>query len=78
MHPVNDHTSDELDRFGTSLTTSFQLGVPPRVVMEIVGHAALEMTMNVYAHVALDDQRQALDRLNGLLDDLDGTGDATA
>jgi integrase len=37
--------------------------------MEIVGHSALEMTMNVYAHVALDDQREALNRLNGLLDD---------
>ena len=40
----------------------------PRVVMEIVGHAALEMTMNVYAHVAVDEQRAALDRLDGLLD----------
>jgi len=39
--------------------------------MEIVGHAALEMTMNVYAHVALDDQRAALGRLNVLLDDPD-------
>jgi integrase len=45
------------------------LGVNPRVVMEIVGHAALEMTMNVYGHIALDDQRAALDRLNGLLDE---------
>jgi integrase len=45
------------------------LGVNPRVVMEIVGHAALEMMMNVYGHVALDDQRAALDRLNGLLDE---------
>ena len=33
------------------------------LVMEIVGHAALEMTMNVYGHIALDDQRAALDRL---------------
>ena len=44
----------------------------------MVGHAALEMTMNVYAHVAVDEQRMALDKLDGLLDDLDGTGDATA
>jgi hypothetical protein len=42
------------------------LGVPPRVVMEIAGHAAIEMTMNVNGHVALDDRRAALDRLNGL------------
>jgi len=44
------------------------LGVNPRLVMEIVGHAAPEMTMNVYGRVALD-QRAALDRLNGLLDE---------
>jgi integrase len=42
------------------------LGVPPRTVMEIAGHSALEMTMNVYAHVTLDDKRQALDRLEEL------------
>ncbi len=40
------------------------LGVSPRVVMEIVGHSAIEMTMNVYAHVSLDNQRAALDLLN--------------
>jgi integrase len=44
------------------------LGVPPRTVMEIVGHITLEMTMNVYAHVSLDDKRSALDRLGELLD----------
>jgi integrase len=53
----------------TCVSLLLGLGVPPRVVMEIVGHAALEMTMNVYAHVALDDQRAALDQLNGLLDE---------
>ncbi len=42
------------------------LGVPPRTVMEIVGHSALEMTMNVYAHVTLDDKREALGRLDDL------------
>jgi integrase len=48
------------------------LGVPPRTVMEIVGHATLEMTMNVYAHVTLDDKRTALDQLGELLDAEDG------
>jgi integrase len=42
------------------------LGVPPRTVMEIAGHSALEMTMNVYAHVTLDDKREALERLDEL------------
>lgn len=53
----------------TCVSLLLSLGVPPRVVMKIVGHAAIEMTMNVYGHVALDDQRAALDLLNGLLDD---------
>ena len=52
----------------TCVSLLLTLGVNPRVVMEIVGHAALEMTMNVYAHVAVDEQRAALDRLDGLLD----------
>lgn len=49
------------------------LGVSPRAVMEIVGHSAIEMTMNVYAHVTLDNQRAALDLLNAQLiaDDAD-------
>jgi integrase len=38
-------------------------------VMEIVGHSAIEMTMNVYAHVSLDNQRAALDLLNAQLVD---------
>ena len=34
--------------------------------MEIAGHSALEMTMNVYAHVTLDDKREALEKLGDL------------
>lgn len=44
------------------------LGVHPRVVMEIVGHSAIEMTMNIYGHVNLDVQRAALTQLNNELD----------
>ena len=52
----------------TCVSLLLALGVNPRVVMEIVGHSALEMTMNVYGHVAVDQQRAALDKLDGLLD----------
>lgn len=55
----------------TCVTLLLSLGVNPRIVMEIVGHSAIEMTMNVYGHVSLDSQRQAL----GLLDDQLGTAD---
>lgn len=50
------------------------LGVHPRTVMEIVGHSAIEMTMNVYGHVALDNQRAALDLLSNQLITDEGQG----
>ena len=42
-------------------------GVHPRIVMEIVGHSAIEMTMNVYGHINLETQRRALDDLDKAL-----------
>ncbi|MFF1872961.1 tyrosine recombinase XerC [Kitasatospora herbaricolor] len=42
-------------------------GVPPRVVMEILGHSQIGLTMNVYTHVAQDTQRLALDNMDRLL-----------
>ncbi|MDQ3826376.1 MAG: site-specific integrase [Actinomycetota bacterium] len=48
----------------TCVSLLLALGVHPRVVMEIVGHSAMEMTMNVYGHVNLDTQRIAVNQLN--------------
>ena len=45
------------------------LGVPPRTAMEIAGHSTIEMTMNVYGHVSLDEKRTALDRLGTLFEE---------
>lgn len=45
------------------------LGVAPRTVMEIAGHSGLEMTMNVYGHVSLEDKQAALDKLNTLFEE---------
>jgi integrase len=45
-------------------------GVPPRTVMEIAGQSALEMTMNVHAHVTLDEKRKALEKLGDLFVEL--------
>jgi hypothetical protein len=41
----------------TCVSLLLALGVHPRVVMEIVGHTAIEVTMNVYGHVNVDTQR---------------------
>ena len=51
----------------TCVSLLLALGIHPRVVMEIVGHSAIEMTMNVYGHVNLDTQRRALDGLDDVL-----------
>jgi integrase len=40
-------------------------GVPPRVVMDVLGHSQLSITMNLYSHVmpsALRDAAVAMDR----------------
>ncbi|HEY3503740.1 MAG TPA: tyrosine-type recombinase/integrase [Actinocatenispora sp.] len=52
-------------------TVLLSLGVPPRIVMEILGHSTLEMTMNTYAHVSMDNMRDALGKINDLLADED-------
>jgi Cu-Zn family superoxide dismutase len=59
----------EVSPAASCVTLQLDLGVPPHIVMRIVGHAMLDLTMGIYAHAALDEQRQALrmleDRLSG-------------
>lgn len=42
-------------------------GVPPRVAMEVLGHAQISTTMNVYSHVTDESQRDAIDRLSSAI-----------
>lgn len=35
-------------------------GVPPRVVMDILGHSTIKLTMDTYSHVLNETQRTAL------------------
>jgi site-specific recombinase XerD len=42
-------------------------GVPPRVAMEVLGHAQISTTMNIYSHVTDESQRDAIDRLSGAI-----------
>ncbi|WP_406133833.1 tyrosine-type recombinase/integrase [Streptomyces zaomyceticus] len=53
-------------RHGTA-TLLTAAGVPPRVVMEILGHSQIAVTMNVYAHVVQDTQREAVSHMDRLL-----------
>jgi len=42
-------------------------GVPQRVIMEILGHTTISTTANIYTHVLPDLNREALDKIDGLL-----------
>jgi integrase len=42
-------------------------GVHPRVVMELLGHSTIALTMNTYAHVLPEAQRQAAAVIEGIL-----------
>ncbi len=42
-------------------------GVPPRVVMEILGHSDIRLTMNTYAHVMPVLQRETADLMEAFL-----------
>ncbi|MGA3155230.1 MAG: tyrosine-type recombinase/integrase [Streptosporangiaceae bacterium] len=47
----------------TCVTLLLDLGVPPHVVRDIVGHSDIEVTMTIYAHVSLEEKRKALRKL---------------
>lgn len=51
----------------TCVTLLLDLGTPPHVVREIVGHSAIEVTMTIYAHVSLEEKRKALGKLGEAL-----------
>jgi integrase len=51
----------------TGVTLLLDLGTPPHVVREIVGHSDIEVTMTIYAHVSLDEKRKALGKLGEAL-----------
>ena len=42
-------------------------GVPARVAMEVLGHAQISTTMNIYAHVAPEFQKEASERVAAAL-----------
>ena len=51
----------------TSATLALQAGVPAKVVSERLGHASVAFTLDTYAHVLPDQQRQAADLMDSLL-----------
>jgi integrase len=62
LRPIRLH--DTRHGCATLLTAA---GVPPRVVMEILGHSQISLTMDVYTHVTHDTQRKAISHMDRLL-----------
>ena len=51
----------------TSATLALQAGVPAKVVSDRLGHASVAFTLDTYAHVLPDQQRQAADLIDSVL-----------
>ena len=51
----------------TCATLLLSAGVSPHVVQRRLGHAKVEMTLNIYAHVLPDQQSDAAKRVAALL-----------
>ena len=47
----------------TFASRAIRAGVPPNTLKEILGHASLSMTMDLYAHVSQSDKRHAMEML---------------
>lgn len=47
----------------TCVSLPLDLGVPPHIVRDIVGHSDIDVTMTIYAHAALDEKRKGLRKL---------------
>lgn len=48
----------------TFASRAIRAGVPPNTLKEILGHASLSMTMDLYAHVSQGDKKQAMEKLD--------------
>ncbi|MCC8059673.1 MAG: site-specific integrase [Clostridiales bacterium] len=47
----------------TFATRALEKGIPPRVVQAYLGHATIEMTMNIYTHVTAELEREEIKKL---------------
>ena len=50
----------------SAATLMLSMGVPLKVVQEVLGHSNISMTGNIYAHVLPSMQQEAADRMDAL------------
>jgi len=48
----------------TFATRALEAGIPAKVVSEILGHASVSTTLDLYSHVLLDTKRDAINKIN--------------
>ncbi len=66
-HELPQQTFHDLRHGCASLQLA--MGIPPRVIMENLGHSDIRLTMNTYSHVFSELQRDAAHRMDDLLRD---------
>lgn len=53
----------------TFATRALEVGINPKIVQEMLGHANISMTLDTYSHVLPDTKRAAAYKLNALFGD---------
>ena len=62
----------------TFATRCFEADIPPKTVQTLLGHASLQMTMDLYTSVLKDKKDADMQKFDGLLDKVFSCGDAVA
>jgi integrase len=52
----------------SAATLLLGMGVPAKVVQELLGHSTISITMDVYSHVLPSMQRDAMEKMGNFLD----------
>lgn len=61
----------------TAATLAIESGIHPKFVQEMLAHASIKTTLNVYSHVSEELSRAAAERLDAFLADAEAARDAT-
>lgn len=75
-------TTEELEMFSchcfrhTFATRCFEASIKPKTVQKYLGHATLQMTMDLYTSVLKEHMSSEMDKLDDAFDKLDGYGDS--
>jgi integrase len=64
MRQVHLLRADAFDRIGILPVTSIQAGYPPKMLQEIMGHASITTTLDLYGHLYPGDMDRYADRLD--------------